>query len=225
MHTIKLIASDVDGVLLEDTYSPMLRGAAQQLNLEYTREMERNMLSQRREEAVMYMFKQLNVEGTPEEGLQYFQAARANYLQSNQDSHGVIAGVFDFLDLVTSLGVKLVCYGGLAESNVTSKFDPCKKYFERYVCTNDFRPGLKEITKDIYGLEFSQVLFIDDVNTVAEVAKELNIPFIGVPCTEFQREDMIATGVKYMVNSVKEIDRDLLEKIDADARQGTVWTA
>ena len=72
---------------------------------------------------------------------------------------------------MANLDVRLVYYGGLPEEKITDEFKQYKHYFEKYICTNDFRPGIKEIIKDFYGLEFNQVLFIDDVNTVAEVAK------------------------------------------------------
>jgi len=85
---------------------------------------------------------------------------------------------------------------------------------------------LREITKDFYDLEYNQVLFIDDVNTVAEAAKSLNVPFIGIPAAfswGFQREDMISTGVKYMLNSIRDIDKELLVQIDREAAAGTIW--
>ncbi|MEE4580525.1 hypothetical protein [Paenibacillus polymyxa] len=68
------------------------------------------------------------------------------------------------------------------------------------------------------------MLFIDDVNTVAEVARSLNVPFIGVPSTPFQYEDMNQTGVKYLLNSLKGIDAELLERIDLEAAEQAVWS-
>lgn len=53
----------------------------------------------------------------------------------------------------------------------------------------------------------------------------LNLPpFIGVPSTPFQYEDMKQTGVKYLLNSLKGIDAELLERIDLEAAEQAVWS-
>ena len=132
----------------------------------------------------------------------------------------------ELLELLATLDVRLVYYGGLPEDKITDDFKKYEHYFEQYICTNDFRPGIKEITKDFYRLEFHQVLFIDDVNTVAENARINNVPFIGIPSNfswGFQRQDMITTKVKYLLNSAKEIDIELLGRIDYEASVGTIW--
>ena len=99
--------------------------------------------------------------------------------------------------------------------------------FDRYVCTNDFRPGVREITQDIYGLQPHQALFIDDVNFVAEHAKALGTPFIGIPSSEpwsWQKRDMLETGVTHIVESVRQIDLALLTQIDQEAGTGNLWS-
>jgi phosphoglycolate phosphatase-like HAD superfamily hydrolase len=222
MRTIKLIAIDIDGILLEDTFSPIMRSFVTKMGLTYTRELERHIFSRPQKEAAGYLSIILGQDSdTLIKG--YFEE-RDKYIQI----HGcnVNEGIPEFLDLLVNLDVRLIYYGGLTEEKFADNFKSCSHYFEKYICTNDFRPGIKEITKDIYGLEFNQVLFIDDVNTVAEVAKNYNVPFIGIPSDfpwGYQRDDMIATEVKYLLNSVKEIDADLLEKIDYEASIGTIW--
>ncbi|EJA6846935.1 hypothetical protein QQO53_02705 [Clostridioides difficile] len=212
---------------MEDTFSPILRGLTVKLGQDYTREVERNMFSQTREEAMKYVMVKLGI-GNPEEAKKiynmYFEE-RDNYLKEH--SSILINGLEAFLERLSNLNVVLICYGGLEEEQIVDEFIPYMKYFDRYVCTNNFRPGIKEITKDIYNLEYSQVLFIDDVNKVAETAKSLNTPFIGVPSKEswsYQKQDMIKTGVKYLVESINEIDASMLEKIDFDAEHGKVWS-
>jgi FMN phosphatase YigB (HAD superfamily) len=216
MKNIKLIACDIDGVLVTDTFSPVLHNLIVERGFEYTRDIERNVFSRSRQEGREYLINKFNMDV---KGV--FFPAREKYLKTH--SHGVIEGVAEFLELLSSLDVKLVCYGGLAEGNIIDEFKEYMHYFEKYICTNDFRPGIKEITQDIYGLEFNQVLFIDDVNTVSEVAKSHNAPFIGIPSGWFQREDMVATKVKYILNSVNDINKELLEKIDYEASMGTIW--
>jgi len=221
MKTIRLIACDIDGVLVEDTFSPVLRNIVLYLGGEYTKELERNVFSRPRKEAKEYLNKTFNRNDTDSNT---FFKIREEYIKT----HGcnVIEGVPEFLELISSLDVHLAIYGGLSEEHIADEFRKYMHYFDQYICTNDFRPGIKEITKDIYGLEFNQVLFIDDVNTVAEVAKINSVPFIGTPANfpwGFQRQDMISTGVKYILNSVNDIDMELLEKIDYEAASGTIW--
>jgi len=218
------MACDIDGVLLTDTFSPVLHSLALEAGREYTREIERNIFSRPQKEGAQYWKKINNLDISETELNKGYFEAREKYLKTH--GCGLIEGVPEFLELISSLDVRLISYGGLSEEHLADDYKKIKHYFERYVCTNDFRPGIKEITKDMYGLEYNQVLFIDDVNTVAEVAKINNVPFIGVPSNYpfgFQRQDMLATGVKYILNSVKDIDMELLEKIDHEASVGTIW--
>jgi phosphoglycolate phosphatase-like HAD superfamily hydrolase len=222
MKTIKLIAINIDGILLEDTFSPIIHNFVSKFNIEYTRELERNIFSRPQNEAADYLSKKIGKDS--ETLLKSYFEERDNYIKI----HGckVNEGVPELLELLTSLDVCLIYYGGLSEDKIADEFKEYKHYFERYVCTNDFRPGIKEITKDIYRLEFQQVLFIDDINMVAEIAKINNVPFIGIPSNfpwGFQRQDMIATKVKYLLNSVKEINNELLERIDYESLVGAIW--
>jgi phosphoglycolate phosphatase-like HAD superfamily hydrolase len=223
MKNIKLIACDIDGVLLEDTFSPVLRNLASKFGNEYTRELERNVFSRPRNEAGKYMMKEFNIEDGRFLYDSFFEE-REKYLKEHHS--GVIEGVPAFLEFASSLDVCLICYGGLAEELILEEFKQYMHYFERYVCTDSFRPGIKEIVKDIYQLDYNQALFIDDVNTFAEAAKANNVPFIGIPSSfpwGFQKQDMISTKVEYILNSVKEIDLVLLEKIDEEISAGTLW--
>ncbi|WP_024834399.1 HAD family hydrolase [Ruminiclostridium josui] len=223
MKNIRLIACDIDGVLLEDTFSPVLRNLALKFGHEYTRELERNVFSRKRADAGKYMMEVFNIDDGKYLYDSFF-GERERYLKEHDS--GLIEGVPEFLEFLSSLDVQLVCYGGLSEDLILDDFKKYLNYFDRYVCTNDFRPGIKEITKDIYGLDYNQVLFIDDVNTFAEAAKADNVPFIGIPSKfpwGFQRQDMIRTGLKYILNSVKEIDLDLLQRIDEEISDGTLW--
>ena len=220
MKNIKLIAVDLDGVVIEDIFTQVLHIQTKKYGAEYTPELEYNTISQRREDSASYAIRVL---GSPtgmsiEQILEEFYKERENFLVNGENP--LNAGVIEFLDTLKSLNVKLVCYGGLEENLIDLGVRPVlEKYFERYICTDAFRPGLKEIVKDIHGLEFSEVLFIDDVNRMAEEAKKYKIPFIGAPAQHswgFQKKEMEKTGVKYIVNSINEITLDYLEKVDSD---------
>ncbi|WP_199199493.1 hypothetical protein [Micromonospora sp. RP3T] len=92
---------------------------------------------------------------------------------------------------------------------------------------NDVRPGTKEIVRDIFGYEFDEVVFVDDINRVAEVTRALGAGFIGVPASmphNFQREEMVATGVRHLVDDIRKIDVDLLRTVDQELAAGTHWS-
>lgn len=226
MNNIKLVAIDIDGVLLEDTFSPVIRRLTLKEGKKYTREIERNVFSRPRKSAVDYIKKTLdkNPETTFQEMMQEFFDERDLYLKDHPKF--LLSGVDTFLNRLVHENVTCICYGGLPENAIVSEFDLYMKYFDRYICTDAIRPGLKEITYQMYQLQNNQVLFIDDVNTVAEEAKKMNIPFIGVPANfswGFQRQDMIQTGVQYLFDSVADISNEILHEIDALAGSKGVW--
>ncbi len=225
METLKLIAIDLDGVLLKDTYSPILYQTIIEMGAEYTRDLERNLFSRKREEGSKYFREKFKLqEYSHEDMVNGFFQRRNEYIAKH--GKGILEGVPEFLDMLATLDVQLVCYGGLEENYIKDDMGEYLHRFEQYICTNDFRPGIKEITKDYYNFEYSEVLFLDDVNTVAEAAKALNVPFIGVPSNEpwsWQKKDMIETGVKYMVNSVSEIDENMIYRIDEESKAGSFW--
>ncbi|HAT1685355.1 TPA: hypothetical protein I8Y21_006213, partial [Klebsiella oxytoca] len=104
-----------------------------------------------------------------------------------------------------------------------------ENYFDKeipYIDINTFRPGMYEIVKEKFNLNFDEVVFIDDINRVAEVCKALGAGFIGVPASmphNFQREEMINTGVKYMVNKFTDITEDLIHEVDERLVSATLW--
>ncbi|MDU5337108.1 HAD family hydrolase [Enterococcus sp.] len=230
MKNIKLIACDIDGVLLEDTFSPILHTLAKKFGYPYTRELERNMFSRPREESLQYVLQNFKIDAkkipvmVQTDLIKYYFEERNNYMSSNPN--GLINGVPEFLERISKLGIEMICYGGLPENEIIDDFKPYLKYFTKYICTNDFRPGIKEITTEFHKLKYSEVLFIDDVNTVAEVAKDLNVPFIGIPADHdwgYQKDDMKRTGVKHIVQSVNDIDVELIMKIDREIEENQLW--
>ncbi|MEI5992678.1 HAD family hydrolase [Candidatus Enterococcus mansonii] len=221
MKTIKLIAVDIDGVLLEDTFSPVLYRLAKKFNVDYTLDIEKNAFSQNRESAGLYLKKKfrLSEDTTIQQMLDLYFSERDSYLNETYSKSSIVKGALDFITRLTQYDVHLICYGGLAYEQISSEFQPYLDYFEQYVCTNNFRPGLKEIIQDMYKIDFKEALFVDDVDRVAKEAKKYKVPFIGVPAIHswgFQEEEMKKTGVKYMVKSVNEITQQFLEKIDSD---------
>lgn len=233
MKNIKLIAVDLDGPLLVDTFSPIMHIICSHLGVPYTSELERNTLSRRREEVTEYLRQALKPyvpasekPKSHEEMMQGYWSVRDQYMKSNKT--GIKDGVPEFLDLLKTMGTELVCYGGLPPEYFRDELKEHAKVFSQYICTNEFRPGVKEIVADICKVEPARALFIDDVNFVAEHAKELGVPFIGVPAQDsfsWQRQSMQETGVPFIVDAVCRIDGELLRQVDERAGQGRFWQA
>ena len=122
MKNIKLIACDIDGVLLEDTFSPVLHILAQRFNIPYTAELENNMFSQNRGKAVNYFLKQLSLSGhkESEDVLKLFFDERQKYI--DKSGTPILDGVPEFISLLKNLDVKIVCYGGLDYEMIDKRF-------------------------------------------------------------------------------------------------------
>lgn len=231
MKNIKLIAVDLDGPLLVDTFSPIMHIICSHLGVPYTSELERNTLSRRREEVTEYLRQALKPyvpasekSKSHEEMMQGYWTVRDQYMRSNKT--GMKDGVPEFLGLLRTTGAELVCYGGLPEEYFRAEMKEHARVFSKYICTNEFRPGVKEIVTEICEVEPGRALFIDDVNFVAEHAKALGVPFVGVPAQEsfsWQRKSMQETDVPFIVDSVRRIDRDLLRQVDERAGEGRFW--
>ena len=214
MNRIKLIAIDIDGVVLKDTYSPVLKKIIEKHNGVYTRELERNAFSRNRKEAATYIANALNISLTPEELISEYFQERERYMTTHES--GIENGVVDFLTAVQELDTEILFYGGLSEQELHHDIKPCMKYVNEYVCTNDFRPGIKEIA-NMYSVRPSSVLFIDDVAFFAENAKKENAMFIGVPSHfpfSYQKEEMHHLGVQYMVDSISSVSVEMIRDID-----------
>jgi beta-phosphoglucomutase-like phosphatase (HAD superfamily) len=154
----------------------------------------------------------------------YFEE-RAAYLAEHPLR--LLDGATDLLLRLRGLGLRTVCYGGLDASHFELHLREQAHLFDApgYVCTNDFRPGVRELTRDL-GLRSDQILFIDDVARVGEAAKELGAAFIGHPSDfahGFQGELMRRAGVRHVVGSLDEVDESLLRTLDDEAAAGTVW--
>ena len=225
LTTIKMFAIDIDGVLLIDTFSPVLKKLVTKWGFQYTSEIERNTFSRPRHQAAQYIINYCKLSYSIEEILEIYFQERTLYLKDYDNI--ICQGTRQLLDILIQLDLRVICYGGFPKSHFHNELEDYVSYFEDYICTNEFRPGIKEITKDIYNYQYSEICFIDDVNTVAENAKHLNVPFIGVPSKEtwsFQKNDMAKTGVRYLVDSINDINELLILRIDNDVTNGDVWS-
>lgn len=223
---LRLAAVNIDGVLLNDTFSPLIHQFVTRRGGVYSADVERRVFSQRQAVAGQAMADSVPQELTGEQALAAYFEEREQYLAGHPVE--IMAGAVELLGRLRDAGLPVVCYGGLAATHFDEHLGPYADLFTdpRYICTNEVRPGIKEITAQ-FGLEHGEVLFIDDVARVAEAAKALDVPFIGHPSAfvhSHQAELMRGTGVRHLVGSLDEVDEALLRTLDAEAAAGSVWT-
>lgn len=224
LQHLSLVAVNIDGVLLNDTFGPVIRRLVESRGGRYGPELEQALLSQSQRVAAQAAAEVLG--GTAEELLSAYFQERDRYLLEHPVR--VLPGAERLLERLRSLGVRTVCYGGLERVHFDRHLGDLAGYFDEpvYVCTNDFRPGIREITEDVFRLRFDQVLFIDDVARVAQAARALGVAYIGHPSDYehgYQRPLMEQAGVRHVVRSLDEIDEGLLRRVDAEAAAGRNW--
>lgn len=226
LNKVKLVAVDVDGVLLTDTYSPAIKSFVELHNGVYTPELERLVWGSPHIAGGHNMSLACKLPWSAQKTIDAFFHHHTKYIETNPIE--IIPGAEDFLKLLQGFNIRVTSYGGRTKEYIFDKYMPSlKKYFDRdkpYIDTNSIRPGVMEITKDIFRLNFDEVLFIDDINRMAEVAKFYKTGFIGTPVTMYQKDQMQETGVKYIVPTVKDITEDMLMKIDLELASGSHWS-
>lgn len=226
LKQLKLAAVNIDGVLLNDTFSPVIHNFIVSRGGEYTADVERSIFSQPQLVGGQGMANAARVPWTAQEAIDVYFKEREEYTREHPVE--LLDGAIDLLRRLRGLGLKTVSYGGLDKSHFDHFLGEHADLFDEpgYVCTNDFRPGLREITTEIFGLKYDEVLFIDDVARVAEVAKALDIPFIGHPSSfehSFQPQLMRESGARHIVDSLHSIDEELLRTLDTEAAAHSVW--
>ncbi|WRZ87691.1 HAD family phosphatase [Streptomyces sp. NBC_01007] len=226
LRTLRAAAVNIDGVLLDDSFSPVLYRLVRRYGGAYTCELEQRLFSQPRLAAARVLLEATGSTLGEQEIIGEYFAERERYL----DEHPVrpLDGAAELLHRLRALGLEVVCYGGLDGSHFQRHLGRWAGLFTepRYLCTDGFRPGIREIVRDRFGLGYGQVLFIDDVARFAQRARELDVPFIGRPSGfehGFQRELMRGLGVRHLVRGLGEIDEALLRTLDGEAAAGTVW--
>ncbi|MFE9562471.1 HAD family hydrolase [Streptomyces sp. NPDC006487] len=220
LQHLRLAALNIDGVLLNDTFSPVIHGFVTSRGGSYDGEVERGIFSQVRSIAAQAAARAAGLDWTPERVLKVYFEERDAYLE--QHPLRVMDGVEELLHRLRALGLRTVCYGGLGKEHFDRHLGHLAHLFDGpgYISTDKFRPGVHEITTDWFGLDHTEALFVDDVARVGEVALGLGTAFIGHPSTfehGFQRQQMREAGVRHVVGSLGEIDEHLLRRVDAEA--------
>lgn len=228
LNQIKLVALDSDGVLLNDTYSPAIERFVTKHGGQYTADVERAVWGSPQLAAGQNLALACRLPWSARDTIEAFFEERQQYLRDHPIE--VTPGAGHLLATLRDCGVRVTCYGGRGRGYT---FDPylghLADFFDPdtpYVDVNDFRPGVREIVGDIFGYRYNEVLFVDDINRVAEVTKALGSGFIGIPASgphNFQRAQMTETGVPFMVNDIRDIDNALLSRVDQALASGHFW--
>ncbi|MFC4146068.1 HAD family hydrolase [Micromonospora mangrovi] len=228
MKKIRLVALDSDGVLLNDTYSPVIERFVTRHGGEYTAAVERGVWGSPQLAAGQNMALACRLPWSAKDTIAAFFRERDDYLATHPVE--VMPGVEELLAMLRDTGVRITCYGGRHREYTFDRYlGRYARYFDAdqpYVDVNNFRPGVKEIVEDFFGYRYDEVLFVDDINRVAEVTKALGAGFLGVPASmphNFQRAEMEQTGVRHMVGDIREIDRALIERLDEELAAGEHW--
>jgi phosphoglycolate phosphatase-like HAD superfamily hydrolase len=226
LSKLRMAALNIDGVLLNDTFSPVIHRFVTSRGGTYSADLERRIFSQPRVVAGRVLADTCGLSTSPMETIALYFEERERYLADHPVR--VLDGAEELLRKLRALGLRTVCYGGLDASHFDRYLGHLAHLFDepRYVCTNDIRPGLYEIAVDVAGLASDEVLFVDDVARVAEAARDLGAPFVGLPSGfehGHQRQLMAEAGARHLVGALDEIDDRLLRTIDAEAQAGTLW--
>ena len=228
LNKIKLFAIDSDGVLLNDTYSPVIKKFVEMHGGIYDAHVERHVWGSPQITAGHNMALACKLPWSGEKTIAEFFKEREKYLAEHPVE--VLPNIKQTLKMLSETGAKLVCYGGRNKEYSFDKFlSEYKQYFDLnipYVDINNFRPGVHEIVKDYFDLSCDEVVFIDDINRVAEVCKSLNAGFMGVPANmahNYQKQEMQETGVKFTYNSFADITLEKIMELDSMMEKSQHW--
>lgn len=216
---LRLAAVNIDGVALEDTFSPVIHHFLVSRGCAYTADIERSIFSQPRAIAGRLLAEAIGGTMTGAQALEEYFVERAAYVAAHPVR--VSDGALELLGRLRAAGLATVCYGGLAKDHFDTFLGAHADLFDGpgYLCTDSCRPGLREIAAE-FGLAHDRVLVLDDVARVGEEAGRLGMSFVGHPSGfehSFQRQLMREAGVRHVVDSLHSVDAELLNILDKEA--------
>jgi beta-phosphoglucomutase-like phosphatase (HAD superfamily) len=226
-NKVRAIAIDTNGVLLKDVYSGAIKQFVERHGGQYTPELERMVFGSPHAAGGHIMATACRLPWTSQETIDAFLAEQKQYAASNPVA--INPGAIEFLERMQGKGLRITSYGGsVKEVAFDPLLQPYEALFDRvtpYVNMGAFRPGMKEIAADAMGCEFDEIVFIDDLNRVADVCRALGCGFIGIPGGSYQQRQMIDSGVKYVLASLEQVDMALLTELDQRLSTQSLWQA
>lgn len=223
---IRYVFLHLDGVVLQSILVPIIKSVVTKLGGEYCADIESNVLSHSQRDAASFLIRKLRLSLSESEVIELYNETRKAYLLTNRVRPN--AGLKSFLTMLKANGYRVVAYGGADRDYFLEHAGTFREFFddEGYIQTRDIRPGVKEIIKNIYGLDFNEALFIDDTIAVALAAKQYEVPFIGMTTEHafsYQRQEMERLNVKYVVHSLQDVDLSFLNRLQQEALCHSVW--
>ena len=210
MNTIKLVALDIDGPIIQDSFSPVIKLMIEKEGITYTTEIEKNIFSRPRKEGAAYFSKLTGKYWEETAYSNYFFNLRSEYLKEHPIK--LSDGIESFLTRLSHYDLQIISYGGMGKDYFEKNMAEISGYFDQYFDTNAIRPGIVEMLAH-YELKPENVLFIDDVASFAEAALNSGAKFIGLPSTEHQEKLMADMHVKHIYSSVNDIPDSLLNEM------------
>jgi beta-phosphoglucomutase-like phosphatase (HAD superfamily) len=228
LRNVRLVAIDCDGVLINDTYLAVIERFVTEHGGVYDERAERRIIGLRDVVVAELITEVCGLDQSSADTLAAIWAQHKQYLLEHPIT--VAPGAPELLASLEPLEVRVVCYGGRTREHTFDRYlghlvdllDPKIPY----VCVNEHRPGVDWIVRDMFGCEFDQAVFIDDVTRVAEAARTRAAGFIGFPSSpahQRQRRFMAEAGVRHIVDSLREITPELLARVDNELATSTHW--
>ena len=228
LRKLRVVALDCDGVLIDDTYLDVIARFVTGHGGVYDAEAERDVIGLRDIVVAEKVTRLCDLDQPAEETLKQLWAARQEYLREHPIR--VAEGVQDCLTALGELPVRLVCYGGRTREHTFDRylggFAALLDTQVPYVGINEHRPGVEHIARTVLGVEFDEIVFVDDVSRVAADAREHGAGFIGFPSSPAhgrQREFMAGYGVRHLPASLAELTPELLVTVDEELATSTHW--
>ncbi|MGE8061123.1 hypothetical protein [Pseudomonas sp. NPDC089547] len=223
MNTLKKIrhfAIDTNGVLLNDVYSTPIRTFIERRGGHYTADLERLVLGSPHMAGGHIMALACNLPWTAMETIEAFLVEQAEYAELHPVQ--LAPGANALLARLKATGARITAYGGSPKAAIFDRYlAPVREYFDAelpYIDMGFARPGMVEIFRES-ATGAGELVFIDDLNRVAQVSKMLGCGFIGKPSTEYQAQQMQASGVQFICKNLDEIDEPLLQALDESMLQ------
>lgn len=228
LRTVRAIAVDCDGVLINDTYLAVIEQFINRRGGSYDEQAEKDIIGLQDVVVAERIALVCGLKQPTADTLAAIWAEREQFLQEQPIKVNPEAA--EFLTSLRELGVRVLCYGGRTREhtfekylgNLVELFDP----EHPYVSVNEHRPGVDLIVRDVLGCDADEVIFIDDVSRVAQAARNLGSGFIGFPSSSAhrrQRRFMEQIGVRHIVGSLGEITPSLIAHIDEELARSRHW--
>jgi FMN phosphatase YigB (HAD superfamily) len=210
MKMIKLVAIDIDGPIIQDSFSEPIRLMIEQAGIPYTLEIEKHIFSRPRKEGAAYFSELTGKQWLESDYSKHFFDIINEYLKEHPIQ--LVDEIESFLIRLSKYNKKIISFGGMGKEYFEKNLFKISGYFDQYFDTNSIRPGIAEML-DEYKLEPQEVLFIDDVASFAEAALNFGTEFIGLPSTQYQKQLMNDISVQHIYSSVKDIPDSLLNEL------------